>query len=76
MIWQSAFRKDTIVQFNYLPTIHAVALRRSGDARKATETLAAAAPYELGSILTTLNFVLYPIYMRGEAYLAVWKGCP
>jgi len=68
------FPEDTIVQFNYLPTIHAAALLRSGDAGKATETLAEAAPYELGSILTTLNFVLYPIYLRGEAYLAAKQG--
>jgi serine/threonine protein kinase/Tfp pilus assembly protein PilF len=64
------FPEDTIVQYSYLPTIHAAALLRGRDAGKATEALAAAAPYELGNIVETLNFVLYPVYLRGEAYLA------
>jgi len=38
------FPGDTIVQFNYLPTIHAAALLRGGDTRKAIEALTAAGP--------------------------------
>jgi DNA-binding winged helix-turn-helix (wHTH) protein/tetratricopeptide (TPR) repeat protein len=68
------FPEDTIVQFNYLPTIRAAALLSSGDASKAIETLAEAAPFELGTNFVTLNFVLYPVYMRGEAYLAAKQG--
>src|SRR4029077_3769474 len=68
------FPEDTIVQSNYLPTIHAAALLRVSDADKAIEALAAAAPYELGSIVETLKFVLYPVYLRGEAYLAAKQG--
>jgi tetratricopeptide (TPR) repeat protein len=68
------FPENTIVQSNYLPTIHAAALLRSGDASKATETLTTAAPYELGTNFVTLNFVLYPVYLRGEAYLAAKQG--
>jgi eukaryotic-like serine/threonine-protein kinase len=71
---EKRFPEDTIVQSNYLPTIHAAALLRRSNAGKATETLAAAAPYELGSIVETLNFVLYPVYLRGEAYLAAKQG--
>jgi len=71
---EKRFPEDTIVQSNYLPTIHAAALLRRSNAGKATETLAAAAPYELGSIVETLNFVLYPVYLRGEAYLATNQG--
>jgi tetratricopeptide (TPR) repeat protein len=33
-----------------------------------------AAPYELGGNIQTLNFVLYPVYLRGEAYLAAKQG--
>ncbi len=33
----------------------------------------AAAPYELGGFVETLN-VLYPVYLRGEAYLAAKQG--
>ena len=68
------FPENTLVQFNYLPTIHAAALLQSGDAGKAIAALATATPYELGTNFVTLNFVLYPIYLRGEAYLAAKQG--
>ena len=68
------FPKDTTVQFNYLPTIRAAASLRSGNASKAIEILAAAAPYELGINFVTFNFVLYPAYLRGEAYLTAKQG--
>ena len=68
------FPENTLVQVNYLPTIHAAALLRSGDAGKAIETLTAATPYELGTNFVTLNFVLYPVYLRGQAYLATKQG--
>jgi serine/threonine protein kinase/tetratricopeptide (TPR) repeat protein len=68
------FPEDTIVQFNYLPTIHAAAALQGHDAGKATEALAAAAPYELGVSLLLFNFSLHPIYVRGEAYLAAHQG--
>jgi tetratricopeptide (TPR) repeat protein len=71
---EKRFPEDTIVQFNYLPTIRAAALLRAGDAAKAIETLAAAAPYELGTSFVTLNFVLYPVYPRGQAYLTAKQG--
>ncbi len=60
------FPEDTIVQFQYLPMIHATAFR-SDDTAKAVEALAAAAPYELG---VGSNLPLYPAYLRGEGYLA------
>jgi hypothetical protein len=60
------FPKNTIVQFNYLPTIHAAGLLRGNDAGKATEVLAAAAPYELGGIVETFHFVLYTVYLEAR----------
>jgi tetratricopeptide (TPR) repeat protein len=71
---EKRFPENTIVQFNYLPTIHAAAMLHNGDASKAIETLVAATPYELGTNFVTLNFVLYPVYLRGEAYLATKQG--
>jgi serine/threonine protein kinase/tetratricopeptide (TPR) repeat protein len=63
------FPEDTIVQFVYLPTLHAqLALNRS-DSSKAIEALQAALPYELGT-----GASLYPAYVRGEAYLGAHKG--
>ena len=68
------FPEDTIVQFNYLPTIHAAALLQGKVSSVATDSFAAATPYELGGNLLTLNFILYPVYVHGEAYLAAKKG--
>jgi eukaryotic-like serine/threonine-protein kinase len=68
------FPENTVVQFNYLPTIHAAVLLQSGEAGKAINTLATATPYELGTNFVTLTFVLYPVYLRGEAYLASKQG--
>src|SRR5207245_7103382 len=63
------FPEDTIAQLNYLPMIHAAAALRGRDTGKAIEALAAAAPYELG-----VGFSLYPVYLRGEVYLAAKQG--
>jgi eukaryotic-like serine/threonine-protein kinase len=65
------FPEDTVVQFNYLPTLQAQLALSRNDASKAIEVLQAAAPYELGDPTEAFNFVsLYPVYVRGEAYLA------
>jgi tetratricopeptide (TPR) repeat protein len=50
--------------------IHAAAALQSGSANKALEALLPASPYELGST----GFNLYPVYLRGEAYLAAHQG--
>jgi eukaryotic-like serine/threonine-protein kinase len=64
------FPEDTIVQFNYLPTIRAqLALNRNSPSM-AVETLQATAPYELGGTFLSLG----PVYLRGEAYLAGHQG--
>ena len=60
--------EDTIVQFNFLPTIHAQLALSRNDSSKAVEILQAAAPYELGAS------GLDPIYVRAEAYLAAHQG--
>jgi hypothetical protein len=65
------FPEDTIAQSEYLPMIHAVTALEGGNAAKAIEALAPAAQYELGSIG---GVTLYPIYLRGEAYLAAHQG--
>ena len=68
------FPEDTIAQFNYLPTIRAAIFLRGGSATKAIEALVPIAPYELGSPAQTVPYALYPIYVRGEAYLASHQG--
>lgn len=68
------FPADTIVQFDYLPMIRGAIALRGGEALRAVEALAIAEPYELGQTNTSFTFALYPVYLRGEAYLAAKKG--
>jgi predicted Zn-dependent protease len=64
------FREDTIVRFNYLPTLRAQLALSRKDPSKSIEALQAASPYELGSPSTGFAPSLYPVYVRGQAYLA------
>ena len=68
------FPSSTVMQFNYLPAIHAAIALRSGNATKAIEALAPATPYELGTATQAVGFALYPVYLRGEAYVAARQG--
>jgi serine/threonine protein kinase/Tfp pilus assembly protein PilF len=68
------FPEDTIQQFNYLPMIRAAIALRSADATRAIATLAAATPYELAQTNTSFTIALYPVYLRGVAYLAAKQG--
>lgn len=69
------FPDDTIVQFNYLPTLRAQLLLNAGDASRSVEVLRGATPYELGSPTQgVIIFALYPIYVRGLAFLTLHKG--
>jgi eukaryotic-like serine/threonine-protein kinase len=70
------FPEDTIVQFNYLPTLRATLAISKGNATEAVEDLRAATPYELG-MTTSSTYgwtALYPVFVRGEAYLAAQQG--
>ena len=64
------FPKDTIVQSDYLPMIHAAAALQSGNGATAIEALVPSLPYELGQCNPDFTFSLYPVYLRGEAFLA------
>jgi serine/threonine protein kinase/tetratricopeptide (TPR) repeat protein len=68
------FKEDTIVHSEYLPMIAAALALHNGDGKRAIDALAASAPYELGQTNSTFTFALYPIYLRGEAYLAAKHG--
>ena len=73
---EKRFPEDTIVRFNYLPTLRAqLALIDSKGAAKAIEALTVASPYELGIPGSSTFWTnLYPVYVRGEAYLAAHQG--
>jgi tetratricopeptide (TPR) repeat protein len=70
------FPEDTAVRFSYLPTLRARLALNHGDASKAIELLQVAVPDELGAprSVHALFGALYPIYVRGEAYLAEGKA--
>lgn len=70
----SRFPQDTVVQSNLLLDIRLASVLRGRDAAKLTEALSIAAPYELGRTTNSVNFCLYPAYLRGEAFLAVNRG--
>jgi len=71
-----SFPEDTIVQFNYLPSVRGRLALNKGDASGAIASLAAAAPYELGATRAIgLNWTaMFPVFVRGEAYLAARRG--
>jgi predicted Zn-dependent protease len=66
------FPENTIAQFNYLPTLRAQIALTHDDSSKAIEALKAAAPHELGSPASFI--AMFPVYIRGEAYLAAHQG--
>ncbi len=67
------FREDTSVRISYLPVLGALLAVNHGDPAKAIELLKVSAPYDLG-MPVSLYWALYPIYVRGEAYLAAHQG--
>jgi predicted Zn-dependent protease len=74
---EKSFPEDTSVKFSYLPTVQAFLALNHRDPAKAIELLQVAVPYELGqprSTQTGFFGALYPIYARGQAYLAVNQG--
>ncbi len=71
---EKRFPQDTIVRFNLLPAIRAEVALQGGKAEKAVETLAPGSRYETAQTAEDLNFVLYPVYLRGEAYLGGKQG--
>jgi eukaryotic-like serine/threonine-protein kinase len=73
---QKRFPEDTIVRFNYLPTLRAqLALALPNNGAQAVDALAAASAYELGVPGSSTFWTnLYPIYVRGEAFLAAQQG--
>jgi Flp pilus assembly protein TadD len=77
---EKRFPDDTVVRFNYLPTLRAqfflnVPGRSPENAAKAVQALAVASPYELGVPGNSTFWTnLYPVYIRGQAFLAARQG--
>jgi eukaryotic-like serine/threonine-protein kinase len=73
---QKRFPEDTIVRFNYLPTLRAqLALIAPNNGPKAVEALVVASPFELGVPGSSTFWTnLYPLYVRGQAFLDAHQG--
>ena len=74
---ERAFPEDTSVKFSYLPVLRGVLALNQHQPSKAIELLQGASAYELGTPRSNLQGffgALYPVYVRGEAYLAAGRG--
>lgn len=67
------FPEDTIVHFIFLPALRAQLALSANHSSEALETIHTATPYELGRPTGSAT-ALYPVYLRGAAYLAERKG--
>ena len=68
------FRLDALVQSYWLATIRAAIELNRGNATKAVELLQGAARYELAVSSPTELATMYPVYVRGYAYLLAHQG--
>jgi eukaryotic-like serine/threonine-protein kinase len=71
------FGEDTSARFSHLPALGALLALNHGEPAKAIKLLQIAVPYDLSAPRSSIhgNFgALYPIYVRGEAYLALHQG--
>jgi eukaryotic-like serine/threonine-protein kinase len=74
---EKRFPEDTAVNFSYLPVLHALLALNHKEPARAIELLEISSPHELGSPPSCdYGFfgALYPVYVRGEAYLAANRG--
>ena len=74
---EKRFPEDTSVRFSYLPVLRALFALNKSEFSKAIDLLRIASPYELGTPGSSYNGnfgSLYPIYVRGLAYLAAHQG--
>jgi tetratricopeptide (TPR) repeat protein len=74
---EKRFPENTSVRFNYLPVLRALIALNQGEPGRAIQLLQNATPNELGlphSGLMGSYGTLYPIYVRGLAYLAARQG--
>jgi DNA-binding winged helix-turn-helix (wHTH) protein/tetratricopeptide (TPR) repeat protein len=74
---QRNFPEDTAIRFNYMPTVSALVALNHGENARAKDLLQTAVPNELGQPRSAVNGffgALYPVFVRGQAYLAARQG--
>jgi eukaryotic-like serine/threonine-protein kinase len=68
------YPEDTAEQLNYLPAIRAAIALDQNNPADAVRILQPASRYELGTPAYSFFLAMYPVYVRGEAYLALRNG--
>ena len=71
------FPEDTLVKISFLPVLRALLALNRREAAKAIDLLEIAGPYEMGDhsgASVGFSGPLYPVYVRGLAYLAAHQG--
>ncbi|MGA8309907.1 MAG: serine/threonine-protein kinase, partial [Terriglobales bacterium] len=71
------FPEDTSAKFSYMPALRALLALNHNEPSRAIELLQIAAPYEQGAPRSSFHGffgTFYPVYVRGEAYLAAHQG--
>jgi len=68
------FPLDTLMQNYWLPTVRAAIALQGHDSARAVEILRTSVPYELADPPPFSAGTMYPVYLRGEAYLAAADG--
>jgi eukaryotic-like serine/threonine-protein kinase len=68
------FPQNTVVQGYWLPSIRAAIELNAKNSAKAAEILKTAAPFELGQCQPFQLGMMYPVYLRGQAYLLAHQG--
>jgi hypothetical protein len=74
---EKRFPNDTSAKFYYVPALRGLVALHRQDPAKAIEFLQVSSVYELGepqSCFFGFFGVMYPVYVRGEAYLALHQG--
>jgi eukaryotic-like serine/threonine-protein kinase len=72
---EDTYPSNTLIQFFWLPTAKAALELKAGNAEGAVAELQKATPYELGQGSNLSNISnMYPVYVRGLAYLSAGNG--
>jgi serine/threonine protein kinase/tetratricopeptide (TPR) repeat protein len=74
---EKRFPEDTAARYHYIPAVRALLELNRNDPKKALELLEVNVPYELGSPPSNFSGyfgVMYPVFVRGQAYLAAHRG--
>jgi hypothetical protein len=73
---EKRYPEDTFVRFSYLPTLRAIFALNHGNPSQALQQLETESPYDVAIAGSWPGFFgdMYPVYVRGLAYLAMHKG--